>query len=71
MENNLDNKKRAFELIELMKNGKLSIEQLKEIVPVTTNFIKELCRALKEEIVNSRQSYIEAVQTQGKAVDAL
>ena len=29
MENNLDNKKRAFELIELMKNGKLSIEQLK------------------------------------------
>ncbi len=33
MENNLDNKKRAFELIEQMKNGKLSIEQLKEMSP--------------------------------------
>ena len=71
MDENLDNKKRALELIELMKNGKLSIEQLKAIIPMTTNFIKELCGALKEEITNSRQSHIEAVQTLGKSIDAL
>ena len=71
MENGHENKNRAGEIIDLMKNGTLSIEQLKELVPMTTGFLKELCEALKEEISNSRQSHAQAVQALGKAIDAL
>lgn len=71
MDNSIDSRNRANELIDLMKYGTLSIEQLKELVPMTTDFLKELCCALKEEIANSRQSHIEALQTLGKAIDVL
>lgn len=71
MDNNIYYNKQALELIELMKNGSLSIEQLKELVPMTTGFLTKLCEALKEEISNSHQSHIESIKVLGSAIDAL
>ena len=71
MENNIYYKKQALELIELMKNGTLSIEQLKELVPMTTGFLTNFCEALKEEISNSHQGHLESIKVLGSAIDAL
>lgn len=71
MDNNIYYNKQALELIELMKNGSLSIEQLKELVPMTTGFLTSLCEALKEEISKSHQSHVESIKVLGDAIDAL
>ena len=71
MDNNIYYNKQALELIELMKKGTLSIEQLKQLVPMTTGFLTNLCEALKEEISNSHQSQIETIKVLGDAIDAL
>ena len=42
-----ENSKKAKKLIELMQKGSLSIEQLKELVPLTTEFLKSFCIVLK------------------------
>lgn len=71
MDNDIYYKKQALELIELMKKGSLSIEQLKELVPMTTSFLTNLCEALKEEISQSNQSYVESIKVLGDAINAL
>ena len=71
MDNMINYNKQALELIELMKNGSLSIEQLKEIVPMTTSFLTNLCEALKAEISNSHQGHLESIKVLGSAIDAL
>lgn len=71
MDNDIYYKKQALELIELMKNGSLSIEQLKELIPMTTGFLTNLCEALKDEISKSHQSHIESLKVLGSAIDAL
>lgn len=71
MDNNINYNKQASELIELMKNGSLSIEQLKELVPMTTGFLTNLCEALKEEISNSHKSHIESINVLNSTIDAL
>lgn len=71
MDNNIYYNKQALELIELMKNGSLSIEQLKELVPMTTGFLTSFCEALKEEISKSHQSHVESIKVLGDAIDAL
>ncbi len=71
MDNDIYYKKQALELIELMKNGSLSIEQLKGLIPMTTGFLTNLCEALKDEISKSHQSHIESLKVLGSAIDAL
>ena len=67
----VENSKKAKELIELMQKGSLSIEQLKELVPLTTEFIKSFCMVLKEELQNRKECHIEVVKILGDAIKTL
>ena len=66
-----ENSKKAKELIELMRKGSLSIEQLKELVPLKTEFIKSFCVVLKEEFQNRKECHIEVVKILGEAIKSL
>lgn len=67
----VENNKKAKELIELMQKGSLSIEQLKELVPLTTEFVKSFCVVLKEELQNRKECHIEVVKILGDAIKTL
>lgn len=67
----VDNSKKAKELIELMQKDSLSIEQLKELVPLTTEFIKSFCLVLKEELQNRKECHNEVVKILGDAIKTL
>ena len=66
-----ENSKKAKKLIELMQKGSLSIEQLKELVPLTTEFVKSFCIVLKEELQNRKECHVEVVKILGDAIKTL
>ncbi|SDN63913.1 hypothetical protein SAMN04487900_101214 [Prevotella communis] len=66
-----ENSKKAKKLIELMQKGSLSIEQLKELVPLTTEFVKSFCVVLKEELQNRKECHVEVVKILGDAIKTL
>lgn len=61
----------ASDLVELMKKGSLSVEQLKELVTFTNGFFKELCEALKENVRGRTQSHDAAIKALLRAIEAL
>lgn len=58
-------------LIDLMKNRSLSVEQLKEIIPMTNEFISGLCNALVAEIQSGKDSHITALKTLEESIKTL
>lgn len=67
----VDNSQKAKELFELMQKSSLSIEQLKELVPLTTEFVKSFCMVLKEELQYRKECHIEVVKILGDAIKTL
>ena len=71
MENIVDYRTQAHELLNQMKHHQLSFEQIKEMFPLTTDFLKEFASAFKEESNNLSKSHSDALETLRHAIDAL
>jgi hypothetical protein len=66
-----ESKEFARELVEMMKKGALSLEQVKELVPITKEFLKNFSEVLKEEIKHSYESHKESIDALSKAIEIL
>lgn len=64
-------KEKAQQLLDLMKDRKLSVEELKEICPMTNSFLSALNDSLKEEIHSNKEFNESCLDTLDRMYDSL
>ena len=46
----------AKQLLDILKTQQLSVEELDKLVPMGTDFVKEFCSVLREQVLSEKES---------------